>query len=128
MNKMSKAQQRKKAECVRPRAGQVRIAHLDHSGVVSRRKDRAVVVHVRNVDVDRGRRRHGRNAAVYCLDEQGVSRHLPKHKGPTVKKGSLSFPLGPLRGAAGLAVLCGRSAAFTLGSLDRGFSTSAPLT
>ena len=73
------------AEWISTGAWQARFAYLNHSGSVSRCKDWAVVIHIRNIDVDSGSWGHRRHAAVYCLDEQGVSRHLPKNKGPTVK-------------------------------------------
>lgn len=80
-----KPQQRMEAEWISTGAWQARFAYLNHSGSVSRCKDWAVVIHIRNIDVDSGSWGHCRHAAVYCLDKQGVSRHLPKHKGPTVK-------------------------------------------
>lgn len=73
------------AECDSTGAWQARFAYLNHSSSISRCKDWAVVIHIRNIDVDSGSWGHRRHAAVYCLDEQGVSRHLPKHKGSTVK-------------------------------------------
>lgn len=73
------------AECNSTGAWQARFAYLNHSSSISRCKDWAVVIHIRNIDVDSGSWGHRRHAAVYCLDEQGVSRHLPKHRGSTVK-------------------------------------------
>lgn len=80
-----KPRQSREAECNSTGAWQARFAYLNHSSSVSRWKDWAVVIHIRNVDVDSGSWGQCRHAAVYCLDEQGVSRYLPKHKGPTVK-------------------------------------------
>ena len=124
----SKLQQRKEAESIKTNAWQARFAHLNHSGIVSRCKDWAVVIHIRNVNVDGGSGWHHRNATVYCLDKQGVSRHLSKHTQLMAKKCSTSFLLHPLRSAVGSALLiCWSPVTFTL-VLKQNFWTSAPLT
>ena len=89
----SKSQQRKEARCLRTSALQARFAHLNHSGIVSRCKDWAVVVHIRNIDVDSSSWWHRRNATVHRLNEQGVSRHLPRHKGPTITNHSVGVSI-----------------------------------
>lgn len=56
-------------------------AYLDHSSVVGRCKHWAVVIHIGDINVDSCSWRHCRDATVYCLDEQGVSWHLTRHRG-----------------------------------------------
>ena len=49
-----KPQQKREADCNSTGAWQARFAYLNHSSSVSRCKDWAVVIHIRNVDVDSG--------------------------------------------------------------------------
>lgn len=110
------------AECNSPGAWQARFAYLNHSGSISRCKDWAVVIHIRNIDVDSGSWGHRRHAAVYCLDEQGVSRHPTKAQRVHSKDHGACFLLGPHRGAVGLLCFLLKMSCLRFESLDQVFN------